>query len=119
MVGKKYFALNLNIYRNAYFLILNKAKVAYKELIKDQLKNLSIKPPICITYTYYPPDKRKSDLGNILPIHAKFFEDALVEFGCLPDDNYKFIPEIIYKIGSIDSSDPRVEIEIKEYINAI
>lgn len=112
-LGKRLFALNLNIYRNAHYLLLNKAKIEYKKLIKEQLVGLILKPPVCITYTYYPPDKRKSDLGNVLPIHAKFFEDALVELGCLEDDNYKFIDKVIYKFGSIDSSNPRVEIEIR------
>jgi Holliday junction resolvase RusA-like endonuclease len=70
-------------------------------------------PPVTITYTYYPPDKRESDLGNVLPIHGKFFEDALVECGCLKDDSYKYINQIIYRIGSIDKANPRVEIEIE------
>ena len=112
-VGKKAIALNLNIYRNLHYQILNKAKVEYKKLIKEQLVGLVFKPPVCITYTYYPPDRRKSDLGNVLPIHSKFFEDALVQLGCLEDDNYKFIDKVIYKFGSIDSSNPRVEIDIR------
>jgi len=112
-VGKKLFALNLNIYRNAYYIFLNRAKVEYKKLIKEQLVGLRITPPICITYTYYPPDRRKSDLGNVLPIHSKFFEDALVECGYLEDDNYKFINQVVYLIGSIDKDNPRVEITIR------
>ena len=112
-VGKKLFVLNLNIYRNAYFQILNRAKIVYKETIKKELIGLELKPPIAITYTYYPPDNRKCDLGNVLPIHAKFFEDALVEYKYLPDDNYKFINQTIYKIGEVDKANPRVEIYIR------
>lgn len=113
-VGKKLFVLNLNIYRNAYYHTLNTAKVVYKELIRKELEGLSFNPPIEITYVYYPPDNRKSDLGNVLPIHAKFFEDALVECGYVEDDNYKVINQTIYRIGSVDKINPRVEILIKE-----
>lgn len=113
LVGKKLIPLNLNIYRNLYFQTLNKAKIAYKKLIREQLKTLILEPPVQITYTYYPPDKRQSDLGNVLPIHAKFFEDALVEYGYLEDDNWKIINEVIYRIGKIDKANPRVEVEIR------
>ena len=113
MVGKKRFPINLNYFRNAYFHPINKSKILYKNIIKDQLKGLVLNPPVTITYTYYPPDKRLSDLGNVLTIQSKYFEDALVEFGYLTDDNYTFIDQIIYKIGSIDRQDPRVEIEIR------
>lgn len=113
LVGKKLIPLNLNIYRNLYFQTLNKAKIAYKKLIREQLKTLILEPPVQITYTYYPPDKRQSDLGNILPIHAKFFEDALVEYGYLEDDNWKIINEVIYRMGKIDKANPRVEVEIR------
>jgi hypothetical protein len=44
----------------------------------------------------------------------KFFADALVELGKLPDDNYLHVPEINFRMGAIDSSNPRVEIFIKE-----
>jgi len=114
LVGKKLFALNLNIYRNSFYQILNRAKITYKKLIKEQLVGLNLEPPVTITYTYYPPDKRESDLGNVLPIHAKFFEDALVECGYLKDDNYKYINQTIYRIGSVDKTNPRVEISIRK-----
>jgi Holliday junction resolvase RusA-like endonuclease len=112
-VGKKLFTCNLNIYRNTFYQTLNRAKVEYKKMIKGQLEGLVLKPPVTIIYTYYPPDKRVSDLGNVLPIHAKFFEDTLVESGCLKDDNYKFINQTIYRFGAIDKGNPRVEIEIR------
>lgn len=114
LVGKKFFVLNLNIYRNTHYQILNKAKANYKELIQKQLEGLSIEPPVSITYIYYPPDNRRSDLGNVLPVHAKFFEDALVEYGCLPDDNYRIINKVTFEFGSVDKDNPRVEIFIKE-----
>jgi Holliday junction resolvase RusA-like endonuclease len=116
MVGKKRFPINLNYFRNAYFHSINKSKVLYKELIRDQLVGLKLDPPVTITYTYYPPDKRLSDLGNVLTIQSKYFEDALVEFGYLTDDNYTFIDQVIFNMGSIDRLDPRVEIDIRSTI---
>ena len=113
MVGKKRFPINLNHFRNAYFHSINKSKILYKEQIKDQLNGLQLIPPVTITYVYYPPDKRLSDLGNVLTIQSKYFEDSLVELGYLNDDNYTFINQIIYRFGSIDKLDPRVEIELR------
>lgn len=113
LVGKKRCPINLNWYRNAHFHVANKTKILYKELVKHQLVGLVLIPPITITYTYFPPDRRLSDLGNILTIQSKYFEDALVELGLLPDDNYNVINQIIYKIGNLDKENPRVEIEIR------
>ena len=113
LVGKKYFNLNLNIFRNTFYQTLNRAKVEYKKIVRQQLEGLILVPPVTITYTYYPKDKRITDLGNVLPIHAKFFEDILTEYKYLPDDNYKYINKVIYLFGSIDKDNPRVEIEIK------
>ena len=116
MVGKKRFPINLNHFRNAYFHSINKSKILYKEIIQSQLGGLVFNPPLTITYTYYPPDKRLADLGNVLTIHSKYFEDALVELGYLEDDNYTFINQIIYKFGSLDRTDPRVEIDIRSNV---
>ncbi len=113
-VGKKYFPLNLNQYRNTFYQTLNTAKITYKELLKDQLVGLKLTPPVSITYTLYPRDNRLCDLGNVLSIHQKFFEDALVSYKCLPEDTYIQIPQVIYQFGSICKEDPRVDILIKE-----
>jgi len=110
----KKFILNLNQYRNTHFIVLNKAKHEYKEEIASQLEGLSFKPPIIVTYTLYPKTKRRTDLGNVLSIHQKFFEDALVESGCITDDDYHTIVQTLFKFGSVDPSNPRVEIKIVE-----
>lgn len=89
-------------------------KIKYKGIIKDQIDVLKVYTKVKLTYTLYPKTKRLCDLGNVLPVHAKFFEDALVEAGKLEDDNYKFIPTIRYEFGHIDRDNPRVEIKIEE-----
>lgn len=110
----KYFVLNINQYRNACFFTLNTAKKKYKELIQDQLINISKLDKIYLTYVVYPKDKKLFDLDNVCSIHAKFFQDALVECGCIDEDNYLYIIGSETLFGEIDKNNPRVEIHITE-----
>ena len=114
---KKPFYLNLNSYRNAHFFTLNKAKNMFKEIVSEQIKPLTCYSKIRLTYTLYPRTAAKSDVANICSIVDKFFSDALVELGKLEDDNYDFLPEVIYKFGSKDKLNPRVEVFIEEIDN--
>lgn len=108
----KKFYLNLNAYRNTHFQVLNKAKIEYKKIIRNQLIDLPEFSAVALRYTLYPKTKRLCDLDNILSIHAKFFQDALVELSKIEEDSYIFIPQSIYQFGNIDKLNPRVEIEI-------
>jgi hypothetical protein len=110
----KYFALNLNQYRNTHFHVLNKAKVVFKELISDDVIKLPEMHKIRLELTLYPKTKRLCDLDNVLSIVAKFTQDVLVTLGKIPDDDYTCIPEIVFKFGIVDKYDPRVEIKIFE-----
>jgi hypothetical protein len=112
-VGKnKLFTLNLNIFRNAHFHVLNKAKVEYKNALAAQINALPEFNTAKIHYAVYPKDKRKFDVSNIVSIHQKFFEDALVELGKLTDDSIMFISESSQSFGEISNDNPRVEITI-------
>ena len=114
-VGKRKFILNLNNYRNTHYRVLNNAKVTYKMYMKKQIEKLpKLQPPIQITYTVFKGDKRNCDIGNICSIHQKFFEDALVELGKLPDDNHNMITKVTYEWGGIDKLNPAVMIMIEE-----
>jgi len=106
--------LNLNNYRNWQFIMNNQVKIAYKEAMRSQLDGLVIKPMVSITLTYWKPTKRRSDRSNVLSIHEKFFCDALVEFGCLPDDNDEVIAHTHYFGGELDRANPRVDITVTE-----
>lgn len=112
----KKFILNLNQYRNAHYFTLNNAKREYKSAIEAQIASVVLKSPVMVTYTYFPKTKRRTDLGNVLSIHQKFFEDSLVELGCLTDDDYKTIIQTTYAFGAVDPDNPRVEIKIVESI---
>lgn len=106
--------LNLNTYRNAHHYTLNAAKVNYKAFISGQISKLPTFNKIRLIYTVFAQSKRKSDVGNMCTVVDKFFSDALVELGKLPDDNYEYIPEVIFRYGDVDKANPRIEITIEE-----
>lgn len=111
---KKKFILNLNNYRNASYFILNTAKQKYKKLIIPQLRDLPTFNKVRLTYCFFPATKRRYDVSNVCSVVDKFFSDALVETGHLSDDNYHYIPDVLYCIGSLDKNNPRVQILIEE-----
>ena len=83
--------------------------------MREQIECLpKLQPPIQMTYTVYKGDKRNCDIGNICSVHEKFFEDALVELGKLPDDNHNMITKVTYEWGGIDKLSPSVMIMIEE-----
>ncbi|QIG76589.1 holliday junction resolvase RusA-like protein [Rhizobium phage RHph_I1_6] len=110
---KKTFALNLNIYRNAHFLLLNKMKVKFKDHIWEQLTFLPTMGGVKLIYTLFMGTNREADLSNICVIVDKFFCDALVEAGKLPDDNVNYLQSIDYRFGGVDKNNPRVEITLE------
>lgn len=110
---KKSFALNLNIYRNAHFLLLNKMKVLFKERIQDQIIHLPTMSGVKLTYTLFMGTNREMDLSNVCVVVDKFFCDAIVEAGKLEDDNFKFLSAIDYRFGGIDPGNPRCEVTLE------
>lgn len=109
---KGYFALNLNVYRNAHYMTLNKAKVVFKELITPFLVQIPKLKRCSLEYVLYPKTNRLCDVSNVCSIVDKFFSDAFVESGHLEDDNYTFIKDIKYRFGAVDSKNPRVDVII-------
>ena len=108
------FSLNLNQYRNGHYHVLNKAKRIFKEHMRPQIE--AIETPwkeVSIAYIVYMPTKRKVDLSNVCTVVDKFFLDALVSFGYLPDDNYEHVKQVTYIWGGVDKANPRVEITIQ------
>ena len=119
MTKAKNFILNMNQYRNTHFRLLNHTKINYKKYMERQIiKSDTFGRLVCI-YTAYPKTNRKQDLGNVCSIHEKYFEDAMVEFGKLGDDNMKNIPLVIYRYGGVDPENPRVDIEVISIDNSI
>lgn len=108
---KKKNYINLNQYRNWHFQLSNKLKIAYKDIAYPQIKDLSFQK-ISLSFILYKGSNRKLDRSNVLSIHEKFFCDALVESGCMPDDNDDYIVSTQYSTGGIDKNNPRVDIVI-------
>lgn len=79
-----------------------------------QIEALPVLDKVEIELHIYARDRRLFDIGNVGSIHEKFFLDALVELGKLPDDTYKYIAKTTTQFMGIDKENPRVEIIIKE-----
>lgn len=104
--------INLNNYRNWHYITSNDTKTKYKEALESQLKGLKFESPICLEFILYKGSNRKSDRSNVLSIQEKFFCDALVDFGCIEDDNDDIILKTTYTSGGLCKEDPRVDVYI-------
>lgn len=116
----KKFMLNLNVYRNTHYQILNQAKAIFTKEILDSLMSSVPKPfikftnPVEVNYTLFTGNARLLDTNNVLSIIDKFALDALVEIGILKNDTYKEVVRTINQFGGIDRANPRCEMEILE-----
>lgn len=111
---KKRYYINLNGYRNWCYNVSNELKKQYKKEVEEAIETLPNMNKISMTYYIYYPTNRVIDLDNIGSISAKFFQDALVFYGKIADDNYKFITDIKFEFGGVDKDRPRVDVLIKE-----
>ncbi|QEP29862.1 hypothetical protein HYP99_gp064 [Sinorhizobium phage ort11] len=114
---KEKFYLNLNAYRNAHYFTLNKAKVLFKEAIEGLVNTLPSMKKVELSFMLFMGSQRSADLSNICSVVDKFFCDALVELGKLPDDNYDVIGSVDYKFGGIDKNNPRVDVHINPLVS--
>lgn len=112
-VGKKKFMLNMNDYRNAHYQVLNKAKIEYKRLLRDEILQLPKMNVININYDVTLGDNRRHDGMNIVSVTSKFFLDALVEYGVLEDDNTKHVIHEEWNSRGVEKNNGKVEIYIK------
>lgn len=110
----KRIALNLNVYRNLHHMILNQSKIVFKTAIIGKLADLPAMDMITLEYVLYPKTKRLTDISNVCSVVDKYFCDALVEVGKLPDDNYKHLASVQYRFGEVDKDHPRVVVLIVE-----
>lgn len=113
---KKAYYINLNGYRNWCYRVSNVLKQLYKTTIETKIQELPKLDTISTTYYIYYPTKRKFDLDNIGSVTAKFFQDSLVHYGKLEDDNYDFVKGVEFVFGGVDKDNPRVDVVIKELV---
>lgn len=107
------FQLNLNVYRNTHYIVLNDVKQRYKDLMLPIVQQApKFEKLESIEYVLYITKNRK-DISNVCCIVDKFFSDVLTLGGVIPDDNYLYLPKVIYTFGGIVTDTPYVEIILK------
>ncbi len=106
---KRTILIGLNWYRNAHWMLSNKIKSHYHDLIKEQIGGNKFEK-IKVCYNVYVR-RSGTDGPNVRSILEKFFLDGLVEAGAIPGDDVKHVVEDS-SAYFIDSENPRIEIEI-------
>ncbi len=91
----------MNFYRNSHFRILDKFKKDYTEKLFPYLKWKKLQTPISITYIFHP-SRKWQDMDNCISVTSKFFQDALVCYGVIPDDDYDHITRTTSIVGEKD-----------------
>ena len=71
-----------------------------------------IRTPVVMHYLWVEPN-RKRDKDNISGYFHKIFQDALVEFGAIADDDWKHIRGMS-DYFEVDKGFPRIEVVIEE-----
>ena len=107
--------LTLNNYRNWQYRVSNNLKRLYTAQVGKEIKDLPVlKPPIRLTYDVHYVSNRRFDLDNYGAVASKFFQDTLVTFHKLPDDDYDNVVEVVFRFGGVDKENPRIECTIEE-----
>lgn len=107
-------SLNLNDYRNWHYVVSNQVKTLYTEQMSAKLAGLKFEKKINITFGLWKSSRRVIDSSNFTHIVEKFFCDALVAHGCIPNDDDQYIGDKVHRTLGIDAVNPRVEITITE-----
>lgn len=103
--------LTLNNYRNWHYQVSNNTKRRFKSDIARML-DFKFDGRIKIEYFYWAPDKRKRDLMNVISVVDKFFQDAMVENGCIESDDLSIVTEVNSCYMGIDKLEPRLDVLI-------
>lgn len=107
-------SLNLNVYRNLHFYKLNFQKKAFHDFVKPLLSGLPPMEAISLHYQINPKGGSRLDTMNVGSVVDKFFSDALVLCGIVPDDDYKHVVRNNFEFGSLCPNDPHVLVTITE-----
>lgn len=82
-------------------------------LKQNQIKPENINYWVSISYEFFMPDNRKTDLSNKI----ESINDLLVKYWLLEDDNCKIIQEMNIYYKWIDRENPRCKLEITKLDN--
>lgn len=110
-----YKAISLNWYTSIHYRTRGNAKKKFAKMVREQIESHDpIKGKIKISYTYYAK-RNGTDLDNFVGVVKKYFQDALVEYGLITDDNVTVIVANSERYGGVDKDNPRVEAVITPY----
>jgi len=111
----KRFHFNLNKYRNAHFQQLNKAKkefnLWFSFFLMGRGKGKRFNNPVGIHYKLWL--KKRTDLMNVGAVVDKFFQDAIVQCGIIPDDNPEWVKKTSFGFMGYEKKN-RVDAIIQE-----
>ena len=107
---QKFYPLNINAFRNLHWSQLNKAKKLYEDIMIQLLmksdSHLQRLDKIDIKYQVIACNNRKFDTMNVVAIVDKYFQDCLVNFRIIEDDNFKIVNEVTVFPVIVDKSLP-------------
>jgi len=103
--------ITMNNYRNWHYQENNNIKRWFKGDVANDL-NFVIKGAVRIEYFYFAPDKRTRDLMNVVSVIDKYFQDAMVELGCIEADDLSIVKEVSCMYMGIDREQPRLDVMI-------
>lgn len=112
----KIFKLNMNIFRNAHYRTLSKAKLDFADIFAEKYGHNPGEPLTNCRqeYTIFFPNNRGADVMNVGAIVEKFTSDCLTKFGWIEDDNRRVLKGVMFWDGGIDRDNPRAEIHLIE-----
>jgi hypothetical protein len=91
--------------------VSNDIKRRFKADVSRHL-DFKLEGKVKIEYFYFAPDKRTRDLMNVISVIDKFFQDAMVEFGCIESDDLSTVVEVNSCYMGIDKENPRLDVII-------
>lgn len=105
-------SLNLNVYRNLHYYKMNYQKKAFQDFVKPLLSGLPLMEAVTLHYEINPKGGSRLDTMNVGAVVDKFFSDALVHNGIIPDDDYKHVVSNSFSFGSLCPENPHVLVTI-------
>ena len=122
----KDFLLSMNWYNTTNNFVIDPYKKLYHKLVAEQLYFASEDDKLKQYKTHYKLyiDKTNCDMMNVVSVIDKFFQDGLVEFGLVEDDNVTIYKKFSAECEVLESKKvkrkkvvegiPRIEIIVEE-----
>lgn len=91
-----------------------KEKKAFTFLCSASAKSARLEPvsdPVCVRLLWFEQNQRR-DIDNIAA-GVKFVLDGLVDAGVLPNDNRRYVRQLVHEFPEPDPKFPRIEVQIE------